>query len=166
MFLQDQETSADGWSSVSPTSSPEPEQEPLNSSWSSDSPAPTPDPEQEPLTSSQESNQEQDPVFSCKEDVEGITNRLLNMAPSGRLTWEEADNSTDSVVVDKKFHLLFIWSLLTQRWKLAEVFWIHGPEPLAAALAAGIIMQEMSDLLKGDDVFEDIRKTLRAQRKY
>jgi hypothetical protein len=63
------------------------------------------------------------------------------------------------------FQLLFIWALLTQRWKLADLFWSYSPEPVHAAFAAGWMLREIASLLKGHIKYQSTRKTLKYQRR-
>ena len=88
---------------------------------------------------------------------------MLLGVSSARYDWGELLGDRDDRL--EKFWLLFIWALLTQRWKLAEVFWSYGPEPVSAALSAGIMLRKMTKILKRNHLFGDTRKTLRDQQK-
>ena len=98
-----------------------------------------------------------------QEEIEGISTKLLgNSSRQWCLTWTEVFQSDFDV---EKFQLLFLWALLTQRWKLAEVFWVYGPEPIATALAAAIMLRNMANLLKDDGTREPTRKRLESKRR-
>ena len=96
-----------------------------------------------------------------KEHIDTISSQFF-----GRFFGKPVKKSVFPVANDchDMFRSLFIWALLTERWKLAKVFWAYGPEPLAAALSAGVLFKAMADRLAGDDVREGKRKTLEDQQ--
>ena len=61
---------------------------------------------------------------------------------------------------------LFLRALLTEHWKLAEVFWTACRNPIAAALAASIIIKSKGRLLKGVALRVQAWNTLNEQQEY
>ncbi|XP_062504046.1 transient receptor potential cation channel subfamily M member 1-like [Corticium candelabrum] len=96
-----------------------------------------------------------------KEHIDTISSQFF-----GRFFGKPVKKSVFPVANDchDMFRSLFIWALLTERWKLAKVFWAYGPEPLAAALSAGVLFKAMADRLAGDAFREGKRKTLEDQQ--
>ena len=64
------------------------------------------------------------------------------------------------------FKILFIWALLSERWKVAEVLWSYVPQPLSAALIAGVLLRKMTNVLDGDSVYEDKLNEFQSQEEY
>jgi hypothetical protein len=84
--------------------------------------------------------------------------------------WTDVNHIHSDDVIDnynevETFRLLFIWALLTGRWKLAKVLWAYAPQPVAAALVAGLVLRKMARLLKSDYTLEAKRQILRWQRR-
>ncbi|XP_062507670.1 transient receptor potential cation channel subfamily M member-like 2 [Corticium candelabrum] len=89
----------------------------------------------------------------------------------------DVDTTTDGILSDLFGHSLkankcltsgtkklFLWALLTQHWKLAEVFWTACRNPIAAALAASIIIKSTARLLKGGALRVQAWDTLNEQQ--
>lgn len=99
----------------------------------------------------------------AKEQIDELCRKLFGIL-LGPHMWESVFPSNSDHY--EMFRKLFIWALLTERWKLAEVFWRYGPEPIATALVGGVLIRVMAKVLRGNDVLEDRLKTLRAQETY
>lgn len=60
---------------------------------------------------------------------------------------------------------LFLWALLTEHWKLAEVLWYICDEPLASAAAAAKILWSMASHLEGHTLRVEQWKELKEQQR-
>jgi transient receptor potential cation channel subfamily M protein 3 len=96
-------------------------------------------------------------------EFEEVSRQLLGMPSTnwGQHLGAPDDDHQETLA----FQLLFIWALLTQRWKLADLFWSYSPEPVHAAFAAGWMLREIASLLKGHIKYQSTRKTLKYQRR-
>jgi hypothetical protein len=63
------------------------------------------------------------------------------------------------------FKALFIWAVLSEKWRVAEALWSYVDHPLPAALTAGVLLWEATDKLVKDRIHEDKVIKLRIQEK-
>lgn len=103
-------------------------------------------------------------------DVDAIVAKLfgrrLSFWPSEAVIENGNECSLPNDTCDRKpaLHALFLWALLTERWKLAEVFWHKCVEPLASAVTAGNILLSMARQLEGHSLQVQSWKTLEEQQ--
>ena len=89
----------------------------------------------------------------------------LTIPPHG---WEEeGDTGTNSSNTQKQpefsfpFNELMLWAVLTKRHEMAKLFWQHGEEPLAKALAAIRLYKCMSREVAHDYAEMEVSNQLR-----
>lgn len=95
---------------------------------------------------------------------------ICTMTPEKKDETDEAKSMAfkgdDSTMASgNAYNVMFLWALLTERWKLALVFWSFCPEPVAAALAAGVLIKSILRCMPRYALQWQLRETLKNQKR-